>query len=224
MFKKTMTFDDLEGNPTTQTFYFNYTKMEVAEMLELDQLEEKIQRLTVPIEESGLSQVDNARQAYETFQDLILKAYGEKGDDNVTFVKNERTREYFQSHSAFPELIFEFIENPELAGEFMEKCLPARLVAEAKKANPELDVKALSAEAARRQQDPATRVEPGLAGLPDEVRTLSNDELAGAEKAKRTEDLTPDDVMEMSDVEFGKLETRRLSRAALIAAFQRKHS
>lgn len=217
MFKKTMTFDDLEGKPTTQTFYFNYTKMEVAEMLELDQLEEKIKRLTVPVEESGLSQVENARQAYETFQDLILKAYGVKGEDNVTFVKNDAHREYFKSHSAFPELIFEMLDNPSLAAEFMEKCLPAKLVAQAKAVSPSsTDITNMVEEAARRQEDPATRVEPGLAGLPDEVRTLSDEEL--------TADLTPEDIREMDDIAFKKLNTRFLSREALLAAFQRKNT
>lgn len=133
MFKKTMKFDDLEGNEVEQTFYFNFTKKELVEMMEFEQLEEKLERLTKPTTETGLSQVENARQAYDTFQDLILRAYGEKGADNVTFVKNERTKEYLKSHVAFVEIIFEFVENPKLAAEFVEKCFPEKLVKQAKK-------------------------------------------------------------------------------------------
>lgn len=170
MFKKTMTFDDLEGNEVSQTFYFNYNKKEIAELLEFKQLEEKLRVLTLPIEESGLTEVENSQQAYDIFQDLILDAYGEKGADNVTFVKNEQLREYWKSHVAFVELIFEFLEKPQLAAEFIEKCLPAKLVARAKEEMEAQEKNRLSSstitelvtEADQRQQDPATRIEPGL--------------------------------------------------------------
>jgi peptidyl-tRNA hydrolase len=200
MFKKTMTFDDLEGNEVSQTFYFNYNKKEVAELLEFKQLEEKLKLLTVPIEESGLTQVENNQQAYDIFQDLILDAYGEKGADNVTFVKNERTREYFRSHVAFVELIFEFLENPKLAGEFIEKCLPQKLVARAKEEIAAKEKGKLSSstlaemvqEADRRQQDPETRIEPGLGAAQEaEVAPIVTDGLTDEEiLGKKPQDLS----------------------------------
>lgn len=178
MFKKTMTFDDLEGNEVTQTFYFNYNKKEVAELLEFKQLEEKLNVLTKPIEETGLTQQENNQQAYDIFQDLILDAYGEKGADNVTFVKNPQLREYFRNHVAFVELIFEFLAKPALAAEFIENCLPAKLVARAKEemqaeAKGQLSSSTITEmvqEAAERQKDPATRIEPGLENAPAHIR------------------------------------------------------
>jgi hypothetical protein len=165
-----MKFDDLDGNEVTQTFYFNYNKKEIAELLEFKRLEEKLQLLTMPVEESGLTQQQNNQQAYDIFQDLILDAYGEKGADNVTFLKTPALRQYWASHVAFVELIFEFLENPKLAAEFIENCLPAKLVARAKE---EIEAEGkgklssstiteMNEEAARRQADPATRIEPGL--------------------------------------------------------------
>lgn len=233
MFKKTMTFDDLEGNETTQTFYFNFTKKEVAELLEFEQLEEKLERLTTPPEVSGLSQVENNQMAYDTFQDLILRAYGEKGADNVTFVKNQRTREYLESHVAFVEIIFEFLEKPALAAEFIERCLPPKLVAQAKtemaKENPGMSSETLHEmmlEAERRQQDPATRIEPGIEaarealGENPEVEALA---VSIAEQQKeKPKELTPEDVMSMSDEDFERLDPKKLSAPALQAAFARK--
>lgn len=264
MFKKTMKFDDLDGNEVEQTFYFNYNKKEIGELLEFGQLsqfpsdkkrlplEQQLTLLKTPVSESGLTQAENNQQAYDIFQDLILDAYGEKGADNVTFVKNERTRAYFQSHVAFVDLIFEFLENPRLGGQFIENCLPAKLVAKAKEdlaseSKGQIEGKTLSEmveEAERRQQDPATRVEPGtmpkdadpsVRGLAEatadaekkgrDVETIHGgvDKIDdGSVPEKRPEDLTADDIREMDYVSFTKIDPQRLSREAMVAAFQRK--
>lgn len=180
MFKKTMKFDDLDGNEVQQTFYFNYNKKEIAELLEFGRvmrfapvpgveympLEEMMTKLKTPVEESGLSNRENNEQAYRIFENLLLDAYGVKGDDNVSFDKSEELRHYWSTHLAFPELVFEFLGNEPLAAEFIEKCLPPRLVAqvkeeEARKAK-QPSIEQTSAEAAERQKDPATRIEPGI--------------------------------------------------------------
>ena len=132
MFKKTMKFDDLEGNEVEETFYFHLNRLEIAEMLELDQLDEKVTRLTKAKEEKGLNEVENTREAYNIFKDLILRSYGIKGDDNRTFKKSEEIRDSFKDHVAFEELIFEFIGNESYAAEFFENCLPTKLVEAAK--------------------------------------------------------------------------------------------
>lgn len=237
MFKKTMKFDDLDGNEVTQTFYFNYNKKEIAELLEFKQLEEKMKLLKTPVEESGLSQVENNQQAYDIFQDLILDAYGEKGTDNVTFVKNDELREYWRSHVAFVELIFEFLENPLLAAQFFENCLPAKVVAQAKEDmarenNLKITDATLSemvAEADRRQQDPATRIEPGpeaaaeALGENPEVAALANSVAdIGGTPEKPIAELTEEDILGMDDVSFDKLDVRRLSRDQMMVAYQRK--
>jgi hypothetical protein len=223
MFKKTMKFDDLEGNEVSATFYFNYNKKEVAELLEFGHisqfppstprlpLEEQLKVLTTPVEESGFTQQENNQAAYNIFQDLILDAYGEKGADNVTFVKNDRTREYFRSHVAFVEMIFEFLGNERLAAEFMEKCLPAKLVEAAKKeveakeagkVTPEA-IDHMVAEAAERQADPATRIEPGYDAAVE----------AGV-APKLTDGKTDEEILEMKPQD--------LSRAQLLRAMEIK--
>lgn len=236
MFKKTMTFDDLDGNEVTQTFYFNYNKKEIAELLEFKQLEEKLALLSKPVEESGLTQVENNQQAYDIFQDLILDAYGEKGADNVTFVKNENLREYWKSHVAFVELIFEFLENPRLGAQFVENCLPAKMVAKAKEDMAAENENKLTSEtlmdmveeADRRQKDPATRIEPGVApqDADEDIKKVAVAVVEAQdadEPAKRPEDLTPEDIRELDDIAFKKLDVKKLSREAMLAAFERKN-
>lgn len=227
MFKKTMTFDDLDGNEKKQTFYFNFNKKEIVEMIGLKGLEEKIQRLQMPIEESGLTERENAQQAYDIFQELILDAYGEKGADNVTFVKNDQLREYFKSHVAFVELIFEFLENPTLGAQFIESCLPAKLVEKAKaemalENGAKISSETLTEmvlEAERRQNDPATAIEPGDTSLIEPP--VAPPEAPPAPKEQ--EDLTPEDIKTMPEDEFAKIDVRRLSRESMVAAFGRKN-
>lgn len=214
MFKKTMTFDDLDGNEVTQTFYFNYTKKEIAELLVFGELlefpsgrkpkplEEQLKDLGTPMEVSGLTQVENNQMAYDTFQDLLLNAYGEKAEDNVRFIKNQQTREYFRNHLAFVELIFEMVEDTKLMNEFIEGCLPPKAVAAAKSelAKDGAEVKNLVEAAAERQANPETAVAP-------------------AEKPKQ---LTPEDIASMSDEDFAKLDVQKLDRDQMMAAFKRK--
>lgn len=247
MFKRTMTFDNLEGEEVSQTFYFNYNKKEIAELLEFKQLEKKLKLLSMPVEESGLSQQENNQQAYDIFQDLILDAFGQKGADNVTFSKTPELRAYWASHVAFVELIFEFLEKPQLAAEFIENCLPTKMVAKAKEEMQKENDNKLSSEslaemveeANRRQENPDTRVEPGLpaavetlkpspeivqaaqgiAGMDAPRPTAVSD---GAVKAKKQEDLTENDILTMDDVAFAKLLPQRFSNEQMVAAFRRK--
>lgn len=242
MFKKTMKFDNLEGEEVTQTFYFNYNKKEIAELIEFSRLEEKMALLSTPVEDSGLSQQENNQQAYDIFQDLVLNAYGEKGADNVTFIKNEKTKEYFRSHVAFVEMIFEFLENPALAAEFIERCLPAKMVDAAKKdlaveqgltVTPDT-LSEMVLEADRRQKDPATRIEPGMAAAvaadvaSPEMASVAEgvfgqqQEAAAEIKQKAQEDLTPDDLEFLDDAAFKKLDPNRLTRETLMGAMRRK--
>ncbi len=62
MLKKTITFDDYSEPPkeVTETFYFNFTKIEIMEKLQLEDLEGKIQRLT---------ETENAKEAYNIFKE-----------------------------------------------------------------------------------------------------------------------------------------------------------
>lgn len=222
MFKKTMKFEDLDGNEVADTFYFNFNKKELAEMIEFGNLEEKMEKLSMPVEKSGLSQQENTRMAYDIFQDWILDAYGQKSADNLSFEKSPELRRYWQGHVAFVELIWEMIEKPQLATEFIENCMPPKMVAAAKEELKQKH-KGLEAtslldmvqEAERRQQDPETRIEPG----PEAAR-----EALGEPQEKETPkgELTPEDIRAMDDVAFSKLDVQGLSREAMVAAFQRK--
>lgn len=125
MLKKTITYDDYNGETQTEDFYFNFTKLE---LLELDVkfedgLEGHIKKLT---------STESGKDAYFLFKDVVLSAYGVKSEDGKHFNKSQEIRDQLESSPALSELIFGFLQNPAEGAQFMEACLPAKLVAEAK--------------------------------------------------------------------------------------------
>lgn len=238
MFTKTIEFEDLNGDTRRQTFHFNYSKKEIAELLEfgmvrdfaryrgkererIQPLEDQMARLTKPISESGLTQVENSQQAYDIFQELILGAYGVKSSDNTSFEKSPANWSYFENHVAFVEMIFEFLIDTSLINDFIEGCLPAKLVAEAKKDAGVTNISEMSAEAARRQEDPETRIEPGdyshLDPSPEVVRLAE-------QTAASKQELTEEEILTMPQHEFEKLDPRKIPPHLLPVAFRRKVS
>jgi hypothetical protein len=214
MFKKTVQYEDLEGNTVQDTFYFHFNQLEVVEMMELEDLEAKVKRLT---------ETENAKEAYEIFKNLIIRAYGEKTLDNRGFDKSPEIRKKFETSLAMPEIIFEFVQNPQLGAEFIEKCLPPKLVAAAKAAqaeeekgkvtNPDIDK--MVEEAYARQENYETAVLPTAPPVLDK----------GAPE-KKFEDYTREELIAMPQEQFQSLvpsNPRDMTRDQLLVSFQRKN-
>jgi len=226
MFKKTMQFEDLEGNDRVETFYFNFTKLEIVKMMEFDQLEAKVERLTADADEKGLTTVENTQEAYLIFEDLTAKAYGIKGADGVTFSKSPEIEANWRNHSAFPELIFELLGDTDLASQFFENCLPKKALAQAKaeleKSQAEKptaeDIRGLVETAAERQANPETAIAPGVPpqhATEQEVETAKNLS-AGLNDSEKIDGKTDAEIMIIADQDPTKLTGAQLQRAFYI--------
>lgn len=120
MLKKTMTYVDFDGNERTETFYFNLTQAEIAEM-ELSTkggLAEKINRVVA---------AEDGETIIAMFKEIIGKAYGEKSADGKLFVKNKEVREAFMQTQAYSDLFMELATNPEAASAFINGIIPANI-------------------------------------------------------------------------------------------------
>lgn len=127
MYKKTITYEDFEGNNITEDFYFNFTEAELAE-------------LELTFGDKGLSayitDVINTKDTKKTiilFKELILKAYGVKSEDNKKFRKSDAIREDFECSPAYSALFMELSTDANALTEFTNKIMPKKLVDEAKK-------------------------------------------------------------------------------------------
>lgn len=118
MLKKTITYEDFNGNQLTEDFYFNLTKAEITEM-EL----EVPGGLTATLEK--ITKAQDTPTLIKIFKDLILRSYGVKSDDGKRFIKGPKMREEFEQHAAYSVLFMELATNAEAASEFVNGIVPA---------------------------------------------------------------------------------------------------
>ena len=127
MIKKTITFEGYNGEQVTEDYYFNFTKLELAEKdMEYGGLE-KLGR--------ELGESSDPKRAYTIFKKLLLDSYGIKSDDGRRFVKSDEIRADLESSPALSELILELMTNVEDAVNFFKQLLPAGMLAEVEKAD-----------------------------------------------------------------------------------------
>lgn len=117
MYKKTIKFEDYDGNQREEDFYFNLNKAECAEM-ELS----TVGGLSAYIER--IVKTDNRPQLIAIFKELIHKAYGVKSADGRRFIKNEEVWEEFAQTEAYSNLFMELASDSDAAAAFINGIVP----------------------------------------------------------------------------------------------------
>lgn len=126
MYKKTLTYTNFNDEEVTETFYFNLTKAELADMdINNNGLGEYIKKIV---------DAKSKPELIGLFKELLIKSYGVKSDDGREFRKNSAIRERFMATQAYSDLFVELASNEEEAARFVEGILPKDMVAAAKKA------------------------------------------------------------------------------------------
>lgn len=111
MIKKTIKFNDYNGNALSEDFYFHISKAEWVRFLAqypggIDQWVESVQ------------QSHNISEVYGKFEELVQMAYGVKSADGRQFMKSPEITKQFTETEAYSELIMEFLSDTEKAIEF----------------------------------------------------------------------------------------------------------
>lgn len=120
MLKKTITFEDLDGNPITEDFYFNLSKAEIARM-ELSQhggLSGHLKRIV---------EANDGAAIISTFEEILTKAYGLRGADNKTFEKSDAISRAFTQTDAYSVLFMELVTDADVSAAFIHGIIPASL-------------------------------------------------------------------------------------------------
>lgn len=133
MYKKTIKYEDFDGNEREEDFYFNISE---AELLDwelsndggLDALIGKI------------IQTKNVPMLMNIFKDVIARSYGEKSLDGKRFTKSPEILENFKSTNAYSWLFMELATNTEFAIEFIKNIVPGKIRA---KMNEDTNVTAI---------------------------------------------------------------------------------
>lgn len=126
MLKKTIQYENFDGETVREDFYFNLTKAELVEwqMQHNGGLEELLRKIVGE---------KNGAQIIHHFKDIIRRSYGRRSDDGKSFMKKPEFFEEFQTTEAFSTLFMEMVTNAEAGAAFINAIMPKKLVDEAKK-------------------------------------------------------------------------------------------
>lgn len=117
MYKKTVTYEDYNGNTRTESFYFNFSKAELITMeaSKPGGYSSYLNRIT---EEQDIGKLVGI------FKELLLGSYGEKSEDGRRFIKSKELTDAFEQNPAFSEIYMELATDSVAAAEFVKKVLP----------------------------------------------------------------------------------------------------
>jgi hypothetical protein len=119
MFKKTITFEDFNGNKQTEDFYFHISK---AEFLALsangDEMKTRIERITKAMD--GMAIINELRA-------IIKLACGVRSEDGSRFIKDTEAQSTLLDSPAFDELLMELATDSAVCSDFIQKLVPEKM-------------------------------------------------------------------------------------------------
>lgn len=133
MLKKTITYTDYLGTNRTEDFYFNLSKTELSDM------QMSVEGgLNVMLEK--MMNAANNKDIYNTFVDVVLKAYGELSPDGRFHIKEDdeghKLYKRFKQSPAYDALMDEICKDESTIAEFCKGILPQNLQAEGTEQKP----------------------------------------------------------------------------------------
>ncbi len=196
MLKKLIKFEDLDGNPCEEEFYFGVNKAELTKL-----------HLTLGEDMAGLIRQLIAEQErakiVDLFEKVIKMSIGKKSEDGKRFLKSDEITENFCATDAYSELFMELVTDTAKMAEFIRGIMPNSMATEVAKMdleNVDLDtvIKGYEENAAKAELPPAD---------------------------KKLEEYTETELLEMPQDQFDKLvgkDPKKWPHAVLQVAFQRK--
>lgn len=127
MLKKTIEFEDYDGNMRKEDHYFNLNKAEVIKWLTTTgdyTLDKVLDRLSTE---------RNGKKIMEIFEGLIHLSYGKKSLDGRKFEKTDEIWNDFYQTEAYSVLFTELVTDARKAAEFVNRIIPKSLSDEVEK-------------------------------------------------------------------------------------------
>lgn len=127
MLKKTITYEDFNGDTVTEDYYFHLSK---AELIELE-VGAGSEGLAASLQK--IIDAEDGKAIIEQFKTIILAAYGKRSEDGKRFIKNQELRDEFVSTEAYSALFMNLATDTNAAIEFINGIVPSGLSEEAAK-------------------------------------------------------------------------------------------
>jgi hypothetical protein len=187
MLKKTIKYEDFNGEEVVDDFYFNLTKAEIAE--KQNSVEGGWAESLIRIGNS-----DDSNAILQEFKSIIESSVGRKSEDGKRFIKDQEAKDAFFQSNAYDTLLWDMMTNPDTAAEIITSIFPKDLVEAAQKGedifakkdapNP---FKAVE-EPAREQDTRPAWVKEDRDPTQEELTKMSKEELTEAFRQKNRRD------------------------------------
>lgn len=131
MLKKTITYNDFDGNERVEDAYFNLTKTELIDFaLNLpDSVSDSVGNDPEKIDENQAAAKIigslGSKGILKFIKDLVLKSYGIRRDEGRRFEKSEQISTEFSQTMAFEAIMDEFMSDDIAAANFVNAIIPA---------------------------------------------------------------------------------------------------
>lgn len=159
MIKKTITFQNLDGEKVTQDFYFamslNETLTEAAE----GTLIQDTQQIT----QGGAT----GTHIYKTMTAILSRSVGRRSEDGSHLIKTPEFTFGFMNSDAFSVLLFEMLNNADKAAEFFTEIFPANLADKVKELQGQGTLPGMETPVVKQLQDGWLEVPANLAEISD---------------------------------------------------------
>lgn len=127
MLKRTITFDDLNGEKLTEDHYFHLNKAEIAHLITTDEgytLDKLIERLAVEKKQ---------KKIMEIFDQFLEMTYGRPSPDGRKFEKSPEIWKDFKDTEAYSIIFMELISDAKKAADFVNAVVPQDIADEIRK-------------------------------------------------------------------------------------------
>jgi hypothetical protein len=161
LLKKTITYEDFNGEVTSEDLFFHLSK---AELVELEMSHEG--GLSASLQK--IVDAQDGKAIIAEFKSIILNSYGKKSEDGRRFIKNQALREEFESSEAYSTLFMELVTDTDAAIEFINGVIPKGMVEEAARVS---QAPTLTAVAENPEKKTVTRKELAEMPMDDFVKT-----------------------------------------------------
>lgn len=122
MLKQKIEFNDLDGKPQSGFYYFNLKESEL-----LDWILTSDGDLASLIK--NMTEEHDIKKLYGFFKDFVLRTYGVREDDNITFTKSPELTRRFTLTEPFNAMFMGFVKNPDDFVAFMKGVIPMEMLA-----------------------------------------------------------------------------------------------
>lgn len=126
MFKKTITFENFNGEKVSKDFYFHMSKVELLTMAaEGNVIVDRINRIIA---------ANDGKAIVKEFEEFIKLSIGMRSEDGERFIKSVEAQSYLLDSPAYDELLMELCTNAEASAEFVRQLVPEKMQKEMQEA------------------------------------------------------------------------------------------